>query len=149
MKKRVLIAGLFHETHTFLEGTTGLRDFHITRGDDMLAAKGDSSPLGGVLELAEEYGWEVLPTIDYRAQPSATVEDGVFEVFWSDFLQQFTKVAAASRSAVAEMPGPGPGIVDTAIERSPDSPTSQASSADNSGVALTLPTALHDAARPS
>ncbi|MES2595482.1 MAG: M81 family metallopeptidase [Verrucomicrobiota bacterium] len=91
MKKRVLIAGLFHETHTFLEGTTGLRDFHITRGDDMLAAKGDSSPLGGVLELAEEYGWEVIPTADYRAQPSATVEDEVFESFWADIEPAISK----------------------------------------------------------
>lgn len=82
--RRVLIAGLFHETHTFLEGTTSLRDFYITRGDDMLAAKGDSSPLGGVLELADEYGWEVLPTIDYRAQPSATVEDEVIDAFLAD-----------------------------------------------------------------
>jgi len=86
----VLIAGLFHETHTFLEGTTGLRDFHITRGDEMLAAKGDSSPLGGVLELAEEYGWEVLPTIDYRAQPSATVEDTVIEAFLADLVSHTT-----------------------------------------------------------
>jgi microcystin degradation protein MlrC len=90
MKKRVLIAGLFHETHTFLEGTTSLRDFHITRGDDMLAAKGDSSPLGGVLELAEEYGWEVLPTIDYRAQPSATVEDEVIDSFLDDLVTHTT-----------------------------------------------------------
>ncbi|MBK8090693.1 MAG: M81 family metallopeptidase [Verrucomicrobiaceae bacterium] len=86
MKKRVLISGLFHETHTFLDGTTGLGDFHITRGQDMLMAKGDSSPLGGVLELAEEFGWEVLPTVDYRAQPSATVEDDVVETFWKDFI---------------------------------------------------------------
>src|SRR5687768_2683526 len=36
MPKRVLFAGLFHETHTFLDGTTGLRDFAILRGDEML-----------------------------------------------------------------------------------------------------------------
>ena len=40
MPKRVLIAGLFHETHTFLDGTTGLRDFAVLRGDDMLARLG-------------------------------------------------------------------------------------------------------------
>lgn len=88
MKKRVLIAGLFHETHTFLEGTTGLRDFQITRGAELLRSEGDSSPLGGVLQLGREYGWEVLPAVDYRAQPSATVEDEVIESFWKDFLAQ-------------------------------------------------------------
>lgn len=81
---RILIAGLFHETHTFLDEVTPLSDFQIRRGAEMLAAKGDSSPLGGVLELADEFGWEVIPAADYRAQPSATVADAVLEAFWQD-----------------------------------------------------------------
>lgn len=81
---RILIAGLFHETHTFLDGTTSLRDFHIRRGEEILACKGDSSPLGGVLELADEFGWQMVPAADYRAQPSAIVEDEVIEQFWGD-----------------------------------------------------------------
>ncbi|HEY1050597.1 MAG TPA: M81 family metallopeptidase, partial [Prosthecobacter sp.] len=79
---RILIAGLFHETHTFLEGVTPLSDFQIRRGVEMLACKGDSSPLGGVLELADEFGWEIVPAADYRAQPSPTVADEVVEAFW-------------------------------------------------------------------
>ena len=54
-KPRVLIAGLFHETHTFLDGLTPLSDFQIRRGEELWASKGDSSPLGGVLELADEF----------------------------------------------------------------------------------------------
>jgi microcystin degradation protein MlrC len=81
---RILIAGLFHETHTFLDGTTPLGDFQIRRGYKMLACKGDSSPLGGVLELADEFGWQMMPAADYRAQPSAIVEDEVIERFWDD-----------------------------------------------------------------
>ncbi len=81
---RILIAGLFHETHTFLEGVTPLSDFQIRRGVEMLACKGDSSPLGGVLELADEFGWEIVPAADYRAQPSPTVADEVVEAFWND-----------------------------------------------------------------
>lgn len=81
---RILIAGLFHETHTFLDGVTPLCDFQIRRGDEMLTAQGDSSPLGGVLEIAATFGWEMVPATDYRAQPSATVEDEVVEQFWSD-----------------------------------------------------------------
>lgn len=78
---RILIAGLFHETHTFLEGSTSLADFFIARDQDLLACQGDSSPLGGVLEAAAQFGWEVVPAIDYRAQPSAIVEDAVFDQF--------------------------------------------------------------------
>jgi len=81
---RVLFAGLFHETHTFLEGTTSLRDFQVSLGHDLLRCTGDSSPLGGALECAEEFGWEVIPTVDFRASPSATVEDEVVEVFWHE-----------------------------------------------------------------
>lgn len=85
MKKRILIAGIFHETHTFLEGTTGMADFAIRRGDEMLACKGDASPLGGVLEFADEAEWEMIPLVDYRATPGALVEDVVIEQFWSEF----------------------------------------------------------------
>lgn len=87
---RILLAGLFHETHTFLEGTTSLADFTLRRGDEVLALKGDASPFGGVLDLAVEFGWEILPMVDYRAQPSALVEDLVIEAFWADFEEHAT-----------------------------------------------------------
>ncbi|MFM8468442.1 MAG: M81 family metallopeptidase [Limisphaerales bacterium] len=85
---RVLIAGLFHETHTFLAGTTGLADFEVRLGDELLACAGDASPLGGVLEAAKGFGWTVLPTADFRASPSATVTDEVVETFWREFRQR-------------------------------------------------------------
>ncbi|MEO6786511.1 MAG: M81 family metallopeptidase [Chthoniobacteraceae bacterium] len=90
MPKRILIAGLFHETHTFLDGTTGLRDFAVLRGEEMLRCTGDSSPLGGVLECAHEFGWEIVPTVDYRATPSAIVEDAVVETFWNELGARIT-----------------------------------------------------------
>jgi len=85
---RVLIAGLFHETHTFLEGTTGRADFEVRLGDELLACTGDASPLGGVLEAAKGFGWTVLPTADFRASPSAMVTDEVVETFWREFRQR-------------------------------------------------------------
>jgi microcystin degradation protein MlrC len=83
--QKVLLAGLFHETHTFLEGTTSLQDFQILRGEELLQARGDSSPLGGVLEVAAQLSWQVIPTVDFRATPSATVDDDVVETFWQTF----------------------------------------------------------------
>lgn len=85
---RILLAGLFHETHTFLEGTTGLSDFSIRRDEELLMSKGDASPMGGVLELAAGFGWEVIPAVDYRAQPGAIVEDAVIEAFWSELAER-------------------------------------------------------------
>lgn len=85
MNRRVLLAGLFHETHTFLEGSTGQGDFQVRTGSELLEAEGDGSPLAGVLEVARQCGWRILPTVDYRAQPSDTVEDAVFDRFWHEF----------------------------------------------------------------
>ncbi|MCA9117525.1 MAG: M81 family metallopeptidase, partial [Planctomycetaceae bacterium] len=81
MSRRVLVAGIFHETHTFLEGTTPLADFTIRRGSELLEALGDGSPLSAALEVGEECSWHVVPSIDMRATPSATVEDDVLQVF--------------------------------------------------------------------
>ncbi|QIF05244.1 M81 family metallopeptidase [Roseimicrobium sp. ORNL1] len=83
---RILLAGIFHETHTFVDERTELKDFAVLRGAEMLACKGDGSPLGGFLEAAALYGWEILPTVDMRAQPGGMVADEVLDVWWRDFL---------------------------------------------------------------
>lgn len=85
MGKRVLLAGLFHETHTFLSGTTSLADFAVLRGEELLQTAGDASPLAGAVETAHECGWEIVPAIDFRAEPSAIVEDEVVELWWDEF----------------------------------------------------------------
>src|SRR6185369_1531613 len=85
VKKRVLLAGIFHETHTFLEDRTRLEQFEVLREAELLSARGDASPLGGIVEFAASAGWELLPAIDLRAVPSGTVEDRVVEVFWEEF----------------------------------------------------------------
>lgn len=85
MDKRVLLAGLFHETHTFLAGRTALADFQVRQGKQLLTAAGDGSPLAGALETADALDWVVLPAVDYRATPGPTVDDEVFESFWRQF----------------------------------------------------------------
>src|SRR5262245_54286345 len=85
---RILIAGLFHETHNFLDEVTGLDRFQIRRGKELLECEGDGSPLGGLLEAAAKLRWDLVPTIDCRAQPSGTVADEVFEQFWMELRPQ-------------------------------------------------------------
>lgn len=87
MKPRVLIAGLFHETHTFLCERTGLDAFDKRMGAELLACAGDASPLGGALEAAGLLGWEVVAGVDWRATPSGTVDREVFEQFWGQLVQ--------------------------------------------------------------
>ena len=85
MNKKILIGGLFHETHSFVKNYTTLDDFQILLGDEMLAYTSDTSPLGGVLEFADNMGWKIHPTLDMRATPSGTVLDDVLHKWWSEF----------------------------------------------------------------
>ena len=83
-KPRILLAGLFHETHTFVDEITGLDEFTITRGAAVTARRGDGSTIDGFLEVAEAEGWEVVPVADFSALPSGTADHRVFELFWSE-----------------------------------------------------------------
>ncbi len=81
---RILFAGLFHETHSFVPEPTTLADFTIRRGDEILTRRGDGSTIDGFIEVADEAGWDVIPVSDYAALPAGTVEHAVFEAFWRE-----------------------------------------------------------------
>ena len=85
--RRVLVAGLVHETHTFLDQPSKVEDFSVRRGAEMLCCRGDGSPLDGVLETADEFHWTVIPAIDLRATPGGTVPDAIVDMFWGAFVQ--------------------------------------------------------------
>jgi len=89
VNRNILLAGLFHETHTFLPKRTGVESFHFVYGEDLFSKRGDGSPIDGVLEVGKKYGWNLLPLLDARAGPSSTVEDAVFEQYWDAFEKQF------------------------------------------------------------
>jgi hypothetical protein len=72
---RVLLAGICHQTNTFVEGRTTLEDFEIKRGEEILAEVDGASPVAGVLEIAREKDWEILPVVHLHAMPGATVAD--------------------------------------------------------------------------
>lgn len=99
MKKRVLLAGLYHETNTFLRATSGLSDFDVKIGEEIWAAEGDVSPLSGALEVGRHSGWDLVPLVDMRATPGATVSDEVVECFWDALL------SAGEREATREADG--------------------------------------------
>ena len=88
---RIFVAGLFHETHTFLDGTTAWDDFQVVRGAELLALKGECSPFGGVLEVAEQLGWNLVPSLSAGAYPSAIVQDAAFEKYWAEFSEALAK----------------------------------------------------------
>lgn len=85
MTRTILVAGLFHETHTFLAQTTGLAEFQagITRfGHEIIdEARGDGSPMDGFLGYARDKDWQLIPSVQMAAMPSGTVDDDVVELF--------------------------------------------------------------------
>src|SRR4051812_25381131 len=100
MKTRILLAGLFHETHSFLAEITPWKAFDVCLGDTVLNKAGDQSPTDGFLEVASRHGWEVVPTIDARAMPSGTAADAAFEQFWTEFAVRARPALAAGIDAV-------------------------------------------------
>lgn len=87
MPKRVLLAGLSHETHTFVPNLTRLRDFHVLHAAEIRATAGDVSGLAGVLQVAEERGWDLVPVIAMSAMPGPVVADEVLDAFWRAFVE--------------------------------------------------------------
>lgn len=83
--KKILLAGIYHETHTFLDGLTKLEDCIIQKGDELFKSKGENSPRGGFMEVAEKNKWSIIPTIDLRAMPGPTIDDRVVDFYWSEF----------------------------------------------------------------
>lgn len=83
--KRILLASLFHETHTFLSGSIPLEAFQIKRTPELWEMLGDASPIAGVLEVGQGYGWEIIPLIDMRTWAGPIVEDEVLEFWWKEF----------------------------------------------------------------
>ena len=63
---RIAIGGILHETHTFMERRTALAEFaaqSLHFGEDILSSMRNSrTGIGGMIDLAIEYNWQVLPT---------------------------------------------------------------------------------------
>lgn len=90
MRKRIFLAALFHETHTFLPGLTALEECTFRRGKSLLECRGDGSPLAGFLDVAAACDWEVVPLAELRAIPGPKVSDLAFETFWNVFRTEYT-----------------------------------------------------------
>jgi microcystin degradation protein MlrC len=89
MSARVFLAGLYHETHGFVDDITELAHFRRRRGDALLARRGDGSVIDGLLSVAQAEGWTVLPGPDWGATPSGPVDHAAFEAYLDEFEAAF------------------------------------------------------------
>lgn len=80
--KRVIVGGISHETSTFTPVATTLQSYHerfLLRGNKILdVLRGTNTPIGGFIDGAAKYGFELIPTFfaeaaHQRADASAIV----------------------------------------------------------------------------
>lgn len=94
---RILLAGISHETHAFLDEITPIAAFTRLADAALPARRGDGSMLDGFLEVAERERWQVVPAVFWHATPSGTVADAAVEAFLAELLP---RAEAAGRAGV-------------------------------------------------
>lgn len=80
---RLLLAGIVHETNTFVDKPTDLDEFEangLFRGDELRVLTGTNTVAGGVVDAARELDVELIPVIATSAIPGGLVTDRVFEL---------------------------------------------------------------------
>ena len=94
-KPRIAIGGILHESNTFSEVKTDLKDFAgrlITRGDEIIAEFAASAhEVGGYIEGAEKYGLELVPTLVASATPAGPVTDRALDALTDELIDRLKK----------------------------------------------------------
>ena len=83
---RVFAAFIAHETHGFNRYPTTLDDFkkyHFVLGDDIEKHTGGDSAWGGLYEVANEAGWELVHPVSTFSMPSGPATSETFETLWA------------------------------------------------------------------
>lgn len=86
---RIAIAGFAHESNTFAAKPTTLNDFSIWRGQEMLDHYTPTfHEIAGYIAGADEYDYELVPTLGANATPSGTVTREAYESIVGEILEQ-------------------------------------------------------------
>lgn len=101
---RIAIGGIEHETNTYATesmGTTSLSDFSQLRGDELLAARGVRTFLGGFLAACDAAGHEVVPTFSAIAGPSGIIEAEAYRTMKHELLDRLRQAGPLDAVALA------------------------------------------------
>jgi len=93
---RIAIAGISHETHTFLPDKTGLEDFDrgATRGQAILDThRPANSSMGGFIQVCEPAGVELVPVVYSSGGVAGTVKDEVYDKYIGEMCEGFAREA--------------------------------------------------------
>lgn len=84
--KKILVAGLHHESNTFNPIITDEKDFNIYRGDEILKALNKDDSISGIIDTLREAGHQVIPILMARAVPNGVVSRPLYEALKSEIL---------------------------------------------------------------
>jgi microcystin degradation protein MlrC len=94
---RVGIAGIYHESNTFVSQPTPLVAFaesHLHYGQELIEHwKGTCSEINGFLEGAKTFGFQVVPALMAWGMPSGTVTAEAFETLTGQLVRRLVQSA--------------------------------------------------------
>lgn len=89
---RVITGTISHETNVYSTIITDLEEFSkrkLLYDDDVLKEfKGTKSPVGGIIDGCNRYGFELIPTIFASATPSGTITGDAFDILLNSILDR-------------------------------------------------------------
>jgi microcystin degradation protein MlrC len=96
---RIGLAGCFHETNTFANRRTDVAAFRAVRGwhvgQELLEAyAGTRTVMGGMVNGAREYGFELVPLFGAYGTPAGVVTRGAFEAIVLRLVDGFAEAGA-------------------------------------------------------
>ena len=84
---RIAIGGIMHESNSFSSVQTTLDDFTIHRGEEIIQWWAQAHhEMGGFIEGASTYGYDLVPLIMANATPSGPVTASTFETLVDELL---------------------------------------------------------------
>lgn len=72
--KRILIAGMHHESNSFNPITTCEKDFRVIIGNDIFNNLRKNDSITGIIKTFQRVGYEIIPTVFARAVPNGEVD---------------------------------------------------------------------------
>jgi len=88
---RVLLGGIKHETNSFVPGITdldALRRGALFEGEDIFSPRpGSGQEIDGIIQVTQEEGIDLVPTIPASGYPGPPVADVTYQYVKEHFLE--------------------------------------------------------------
>jgi len=85
---RIAIAGINHETNTYVRDETTLKDFYIQRGEQLFRLRSTQTQTGGAIDACERLGLIPVPVYLASTQPSGTIAADCYATMKAELLER-------------------------------------------------------------